>query len=333
MAKSSRSKWKKMHRRQRSQEEATNTLKRIRQLNKKLELTVKGGISAVPPQEPERRFHFLNPELDSRVPNTRKDLNNNYRAELNHVHYDYTKPLKLAPPKTNMYGKTDVSAPHPMTVNYEQIDADAPLAGHALTKADMERLTRKQVEHAKAEAAAAAAACAEEDVDGKDYGIGSDDHEDENEDGPEEYIFGMDDVAPRRASGKQKMRAKKETGLVVPKAKRSAASAPAGAAPSPKSVEDSGNRMRTVGSAAAVMADDDEATDHHRHRDDGVAANKITSMQTIRKKNGTIVSTSGSSKMKKVGKQSGSSGGTRVVSSGSTAAQKGMSNVAKSHRK
>ncbi|TPP51470.1 hypothetical protein CGC21_2690 [Leishmania donovani] len=154
MAKSSRSKWKKMHRRQRAQAEATNTVKRIRLLNKKLELTVKGGISAVPPQEPEKRFHFLNPVLDSRVPNTRKNLNNNYRAELNHVQYDYTKPLKLAPPKTNMYGKTDVDAPHPMTVMYETIDADAPLAGHALTKADMERLARRQAQQEREASAA-----------------------------------------------------------------------------------------------------------------------------------------------------------------------------------
>lgn len=191
MAKSSRSKWKKLHRRQKAKEESTNTVKRIKQLHRKLELTAKGGISAVPPQEPERRFHFLNPELDPRVPNTRKDLNNNYRAELNHVHYDYTKPLKLTPPKTNLYGKTDVTAPHPMTQNYLTIDADAPIGGHALTKADMERLVRKSMAQ-EAETAAATAAAANEESMSESEASGS-------EDGPEEYVFGMDDSAPRRA--------------------------------------------------------------------------------------------------------------------------------------
>ncbi|KAK7202059.1 hypothetical protein NESM_000274500 [Novymonas esmeraldas] len=190
MAKSSRSKWKKMHRRQQAREEATNTVKRLRQLNRKLGLTAKGGISAVPPQEPERRFHFLNPELDPRVPNTRKELNNNYRAELNSVHYDYAKPLVLAQPKTNMYGKSCPDAPHPMTVTYESIDADAPVAGHALTKADMERLARRQQE-----AAATAAAAAAEDVT-----AGAE--EDDEEDGPEEYVFGITDTAPRRATSR-----------------------------------------------------------------------------------------------------------------------------------
>lgn len=144
MAKSSRSKWKKAHRRQKAADEAKNVQRRIKQLHKKLKVTIQGGISNVPPQEPEKRFHFLNPELDPNVPNTSKYLNNNYRAELNHVSYDFTKPLKLPKPKTNFYGKSDPTAPHPMTVNRETIDADAPVAGHALTKADMERMEAKR---------------------------------------------------------------------------------------------------------------------------------------------------------------------------------------------
>ncbi|GET85655.1 hypothetical protein, conserved [Leishmania tarentolae] len=316
MAKSSRSKWKKMHRRQRAQAEATNTVKRIRQLNKKLELTVKGGISAVPPQEPEKRFHFLNPELDSRVPNTRKNLNNNYRAELNHVHYDYTKPLKLAPPKTNVYGKTDADAPHPMTVMYETIDADAPLAGHALTKADMERLAQRESE------AAAAAAGAEEDAGEEDV------DNDSADDGPEEYTFGMEDAAPRPVRGKRKINAKKK-GSVAPKALKGTASAPAGASSS--SVPMAGSSSRMLAAAAAAMANEEEEAEHHP-RNGSAAANKIASMQTMRKKNGTMVSAGGASKMKKVGKLGGSSG-TRVVSSVSKVARKDVASMKGSRTK
>ncbi|CAJ1016344.1 hypothetical protein Q4I32_000941 [Leishmania shawi] len=313
MAKSSRSKWKKMHRRQRAQAEAMNTVKRIRQLSKKLELTVKGGISAVPPQEPEKRFHFLNPELDSRVPNTRKHLNNNYRAELNHVQYDYTKPLKLAPPKTNMYGKTDVNAPHRMTVTYETIDADAPLAGHALTKADMERLARRQKQQESE--TSAEAACAEEDISKAEVNSDSCDSDDN---GPEEYVIGMNDVAPHRASGKRKANAKKGKDFVAPKATMSTASASAGASSS-VSVAGPSSRMLAI-AAAAAMANEEGSDD--RPRNGGVTAvNKISSMQTMRRKNGTVVSTGGASKMKKVGHLSGSSG-TRVVSSGTKAAKK-----------
>ncbi|KAG5487828.1 hypothetical protein LSCM4_07506 [Leishmania orientalis] len=307
MAKSSRSKWKKMHRRQRAQAEATNTVKRIRQLNKKLELTVKGGISAVPPQEPEKRFHFLNPELDSHVPNTRKDLNNNYRAELNHVHYDYMKPLKLAPPKTNIHGKTDVNAPHPMTVMYETIDADAPLAGHALTKADMERLARRQEQDVPA-----AAACAEEDACKEEGNIGSG----SDDDGPEEYVFGMEDAAPSRAGAKLKAKAKKEKGLTAPKAKKSAALA----------VSAAGSSSRMLAAEAAAIASDERGPDHDPRNGGVAAAHKIASMQAMHKKNGTTVSASGTAKMKKVGKPGGSSG-TRVVSSGSKAAQKKTGNA------
>ncbi|CAC9441142.1 Nucleotidyltransferase domain containing protein [Leishmania donovani] len=323
MAKSSRSKWKKMHRRQRAQAEATNTVKRIRLLNKKLELTVKGGISAVPPQEPEKRFHFLNPVLDSRVPNTRKNLNNNYRAELNHVQYDYTKPLKLAPPKTNMYGKTDVDAPHPMTVMYETIDADAPLAGHALTKADMERLARRQAQQERE--ASAAVADAEEDAGEED---GDNDSGDNADDGPEEYVFGMEDAAPRRTRGQQKTSAKKK-GSVAPKALKGAASASAGTS---SSVSVAGSSSRMLAAAAAAMANEEEEADHHPRHGGVTAVNKIASMQAMRKKNGAMVSAGGASKMKKVGKLGGSSG-TRVVSSGGKVARKDVGNAKNSTKR
>lgn len=313
MAKSSRSKWKKLHRRQKAKEESTNTVKRIKQLHRKLELTAKGGISAVPPQEPERRFHFLNPELDPHVPNTRKDLNNNYRAELNHVQYDYTRPLKLAPPKTNLYGKSDTAAPHPMTQQFETIDADAPLGGHALTKADMERLARKAME----QEAAAAAGNNEEDA----LSNGGEDHSDDdeaNDDGPEEYVFGMTDAAPRRA-GKS---AKKESGALALKAKKSAGAAAAAAGSS------SGAVRAAMAAAAAAAEEDAEA--HLPFTAGGTAsakkAGKITSMQAGHKKNGVTVSTGGAAKMKKVGSQGGASG-TRVVSSGGKAAQKKTANT------
>ncbi|KPI84395.1 hypothetical protein ABL78_6556 [Leptomonas seymouri] len=315
MAKSSRSKWKKQHRRLKAKEEAGNTVKRITQLHKKLELTIKGGISAVPPQEPEKRFHFLNPELDPRVPNTRKDLNNNYRAELNHVHYDYTKPLKLAPPKTNLYGKADTTAPHPLTQNFETIDADAPLGGHALTKADVERMARRQMER-EAEAAAQA----------NEEGVSADKHADaegssnaEDSDGPEEFVFGMDDAAPRRA-GKSSSRtpaaalSKKESGSAAPKAKKRN-----GAAASSVS-------STTAAAALAVAVAEEDVDDKalRRHSDD-TSSQKIASMQAGHKKNGVTVSTGGATKMKKVGSRGGASG-TRVVSSGGKAAQKKTGN-------
>ncbi|KAG5487483.1 hypothetical protein LSCM1_07438 [Leishmania martiniquensis] len=319
MAKSSRSKWKKMHRRQRALAEATNTVKRIHQLHRKLELTIKGGISAIPPQEPERRFHFLNPELDSRVPNTRKDLNNNYRAELNHVHYDYTKPLKLAPPKTNVHGKTNADSPHPMTVMYETVDADAPLAGHALTKADVERLARSRAQ--EEQDASAAAARAEEDTyqEQGSADMGSD------EDGPEDYLFGMEDAAPRRAGAELKSNAKRERVPPAPKAKRTAVRAHS-------AVSVAGSSSRMLAAETAATAIDEGEPDGHPRNGGMAVAHKIASMQAMRKKAGVTVSASGTSKMKKVGKP-GDSSGTRVVSSASKAAQKKTSNAKSSSRK
>ncbi|EPY39446.1 hypothetical protein AGDE_04482, partial [Angomonas deanei] len=145
MAKSSRSKWKKQHRRIKAETEKKNTQRRLKNLNKKLHITSKGGISQVPTQDPERRFHFLNPELDPNVPNTRKFLNNNYKHELNEakekgLFVDFRKPLHLSPPKTNFRGKSDPTAPHPTTFRYDELSAMAPIAGRALSKADMERI-------------------------------------------------------------------------------------------------------------------------------------------------------------------------------------------------
>lgn len=185
MAKSSRSKWKKLHRRQRAQAEVKNTVKRVSKLHQKLRLTAKGGISLVPPQDPESRFHFTNPEKNLRVPDPRREYNNDYRNDRTVT--DFSKPLRLAPPKSNVYGKSDIHAPHIMTVNYAVIDADAPIAGHAVTKADVERAAKKAREallHAD-----------EESHSPQTMDRGQDEVDD---DGPEEYTFDMGDSAPRK---------------------------------------------------------------------------------------------------------------------------------------
>lgn len=118
MTKSSRSKWKKMHRRERAQDEAPKVAQRLVKLNDKLTLCAEGGISAVPPQELETRFHFKQPE--KRKAGER---------------------LELASMKTNPRGKTDTTAPHPATINFETVDVAAPVAGMALTVDDERRLT------------------------------------------------------------------------------------------------------------------------------------------------------------------------------------------------
>lgn len=322
MAKSSRSKWKKLHRRQKAKEEAANTVKRIKQLHKKLELTVKGGISAVPPQEPEKRFHFLNPELDPHVPNTRKDLNNNYRAELNHVHYDYTKPLKLTPPKSNFYGKTNTNAPHPMTQNFETLDADAPVAGRALTKADVERMAQKQLEQEASRTVAANEA--EEDTrhgNSVDNSYDDDDaasSSNNNSDGPEEFVFGLTDAAPRRVS-KSTSKASKAAASLSKKERKSNATKTR-----------STHAVVAALAAAAAAEEDEEQVPHHgssggSSSSDAKVGKKIASMQAMHKKGGIMISAGGASKMKKVGTRGGASG-TRVVSSGGKAAQKKTGN-------
>lgn len=278
MAKSSRSKWKKLHRRQRAQAEVKNTIKRVSKLHKKLELTAKGGISLVPPQDPETRFHFTNPEKNLRVPDPRREYNNDYRNDRTVI--DFSKPLRLPPPSTNFYGKSDITAPHPMTVQYETIDADAPIAGHAMTKADLERQIRKAQEAAlrhEEEGAASASPADGEEAD--------------EEDGPEEYVFGVEDSAPRKVSKKS----------VATTAAAKKASAPA-----------SKNKTNMKKSSKIDMLNEEEEI---------TGKTKISSMSDNHKINNVIVSTSGTSKVKKMGGMSGSSA-SRIVSSGSKASKK-----------
>eukprot|EP00331_Platyophrya_macrostoma_P008996 CAMPEP_0176420250 /NCGR_PEP_ID=MMETSP0127-20121128/8504_1 /TAXON_ID=938130 /ORGANISM="Platyophrya macrostoma, Strain WH" /LENGTH=216 /DNA_ID=CAMNT_0017800829 /DNA_START=32 /DNA_END=682 /DNA_ORIENTATION=+ len=117
MTKSSRSKWKKQNRRERAKDEVGNVQARLVKLNKKLHLCVKGGISKVPSQDPETRFHFTQPEK-------RKS----------------GERLVLSAPSTNMHGKSDAEAPHPVTVNFETVPVEAPVAGCAFTVEDQHRL-------------------------------------------------------------------------------------------------------------------------------------------------------------------------------------------------
>jgi hypothetical protein len=117
MVKSTRSKWKKMHRRERASDEAPKVAERLERLNKKLGLCAVGGMSKVPAQDPETRFHFKQPE--KRKPGDR---------------------LVLSGLKTNPYGKSNPDAPHPATINFETVEVQAPVAGMALTVEDQKRL-------------------------------------------------------------------------------------------------------------------------------------------------------------------------------------------------
>lgn len=271
MAKSSRSKWKKLHRRQRAQAEVKNTVKRVSKLHHKLKLTAKGGISLVPPQEPEKRFHFTNPDKNLRVPDPRREYNNDY--QLDKTVRDFTKPLHLPPPTTNVYGKSDIHAPHPMTRNYEVIDADAPIAGHAMTKKDLERSIRKAQE---------AALQQNEESSVITSSVGNAVPEEELSDGPEEYVFGIEDSAPKKVS---KNSAKKSSSAAAKLSQRSSS-----------------------------MAENEE--------DEGKRANKrIKSMSDNHKINNIVVSTSGTAKVKKMGGMSGSAAA-RVKSSGSKSNKK-----------
>lgn len=286
MAKSSRSKWKKLHRRQRAKAEAKNTIKRVSKLHKKLELTAKGGISLVPPQEPESRFHFTNPEKNLRVPDPRREYNNDYRH--NRVVLDFSKPLQLPPPHTNFYGKSDPNAPHPMTVHYDTIDADAPVAGHAMTKADLERAVRKSQEAA----AAAAAPLNEENLSITSDGMTTltvEGNEEDADDGPEEYIFGMEDVAPRRVQKKHKLSSKKSQAIPP----------------------------QSYSSTPKLVIKEEGINEQHAAVPLGVKKNKkkILSMTETSKVNNVIVSTGGTSKVKKMSGMSGSSA-SRISSSG-----------------
>eukprot|EP00658_Telonema_sp_P-2_P052475 TRINITY_DN406_c0_g1_i5.p1 TRINITY_DN406_c0_g1~~TRINITY_DN406_c0_g1_i5.p1 ORF type:complete len:199 (+),score=65.73 TRINITY_DN406_c0_g1_i5:212-808(+) len=127
MAKSSRSKWKKMHRRIQATEESGNVLKKMARLNGKIRLVAKGGISQVPMEEPERRFHFSKPQ------------------------HTTGERLKLEPLTTNPYGLSDPDRPHAQSQNTECVEADAPVAGHAFTYDDQKRADAKAAAHVVAE--------------------------------------------------------------------------------------------------------------------------------------------------------------------------------------
>lgn len=119
MTKSSRSKFKKFNRRERAKDEIENVQARLAKLNKKLHISVKGGMSRVPPQDPETRFHFKQPEGAG-------------------------GRLVLPKMKTNPYGKTDTEAPHPATVTFEKVAPEAPVAGKAFTVEDANRIEAAQ---------------------------------------------------------------------------------------------------------------------------------------------------------------------------------------------
>lgn len=288
MAKSSRSKWKKLHRRQRAKAESKNTIKRVSKLHKKLELTAKGGISLIPPQEPETRFHFTNPEKNLRVPDPRREYNNDYRQ--NKVVLDFSKPLQLPPPQSNFYGKSDLNAPHPMTIHYETIDADAPIAGHAMTKADVERAMRKSQE-----ATAASAVILNEDnlslSSATMTTLNVEENEEDADDGPEEYTFGMEDTAPRRVQKKHKLSSKKSQAI----------------------------SLQNYSSTPKLVIKEKGVADQHVSVQTAAKKdkNKIRSMMETNKVNNVVVSTGGTSKVKKMSGMSGSSA-SRISSSGGT---------------
>lgn len=119
MTKSSRSKWKKMTRRERAQSESGNVANRIVKLHSKLEMAAKGSLSNVPMQDPETRFHFAHPE--KRKPGEK---------------------LVLRGMTTNPYGKSDPKAPHPSTVQFETVAPEAPVAGKAFTVEDERRMVQ-----------------------------------------------------------------------------------------------------------------------------------------------------------------------------------------------
>jgi hypothetical protein len=116
MVKSTRSKWKKMHRRERAKDEAPQVAVRLQRLNVKLGLCANGGLSQVPVQDPETRFHFKQPERKA------------------------GERLVLGGMKTNPRGKSNPDAPHPVTFTYDKVDPIAPTAGMAITKEDEARI-------------------------------------------------------------------------------------------------------------------------------------------------------------------------------------------------
>ncbi|RNF20280.1 uncharacterized protein Tco025E_03852 [Trypanosoma conorhini] len=177
MAKSSRSKWKKLHKRQRAQEVAAVVEKRVGRLNDKLRLAAQGGLSAVPMEDPETRFHFVNPEMDMNVPQNCKGPNNNFHDILRES-LDFNKPLQLRPAQTCFHGKSDPNAPHPMTQQFELLDAAAPVAGHALTVKDVEHAPQGEERRLRVDHGASAAEASHTDGDEM-----------------EEFVFGCNDAA------------------------------------------------------------------------------------------------------------------------------------------
>jgi hypothetical protein len=145
MGKSTRSKWKKMHKRQRAEDEAPLVAARLAKLNGKLDLVVRGGLSAVPMQDPETRFHFSAPvpEESSRKAGER---------------------LQLKPMSTNPYGKS-AATPHPQTTTFDTVPLEAPVAGRAISVADVERM---QTANARSFQAAFQAAMTRASADGDD---------------------------------------------------------------------------------------------------------------------------------------------------------------------
>ncbi|CBH14342.1 hypothetical protein, conserved [Trypanosoma brucei gambiense DAL972] len=208
MAKSTRSKWKKAHRRQRAQLEAATVSKRIGRLNGKLKLAAEGGLSEVPLQDPETRFHFVNPQMDHNVPHTCKGLNNNYE-QLIRESPDFNKPLKLKPPTTNYYGKSNPDAPHPVTCQYEVISATTPVAGHALSVEDIARMTKEQVEHNRSKPEEAR----------NDKGMRTEENE---ENDMEEFVLGCNDAAKETTVKTKALLAGKTTISPLPKKSRKA---------------------------------------------------------------------------------------------------------------
>lgn len=166
MAKSVRSKWKKAQKRLRVADERKNLLRRVGQLNAKLKLVQKGGISKVPSEAPETRFHFSQPHVNAK------------------------ERLTLEPMTTNPYGKSDPTAPHPTTFKYETLPGWMPAGGKSYSYADRDRLEAYQAEKQK-EALLAAAAAAEEENDNTAAGAaGASDNDD---DGPMELTIGCND--------------------------------------------------------------------------------------------------------------------------------------------
>lgn len=165
MAKSVRSKFKKAQKRLRVADERKNLLRRVSQLNAKLKLVQKGGISKVPSEAPEPRFHFSQPHVNAK------------------------ERLNFEPMSTNPYGKSDPTAPHPTTFKYETLPGWMPAGGKSYSYADRDRLEAYQAQKQQEELLAAAAA-AEQNGTNTTANANADDSDD---DGPMELTIGCND--------------------------------------------------------------------------------------------------------------------------------------------